>query len=106
MSCVEHCPEEKAIGFSFFPGQKKVGSFTIAVIIGLLFTGGIVTAKMTGHWQNKIPKRAYLSYVVQTSFPWNSRKEVDPETMEKMMMVMKNIQMQRAKTVRPEMKQN
>ncbi len=104
MSCVEHCPEEKAIGFLFFSGQKKAGSFTIAVIIGLLFTGGIVTAKLTGHWQNKIPKRAYLSYVVQTRFPWNSRGQVDPETMEKMMMVMKNIQMQRAEMVRPEMK--
>lgn len=97
MACVDHCPEEKAIGFSFVSGRIPGGATAAAMILCLLFTGGVYTAKATGHWQNRIPKSQYLRYVVQTSMPWNSRGEVDPVKMEKMMTIMKNLQIQRSK---------
>jgi polyferredoxin len=97
MSCVDHCPEEKAIGFSFFGGKAGAGAVTVALILCFVFAGGIFAAKTTGHWQNSIPKPAYLSYVVQTAYPWNTGEEIDPKTLEKMMTVMKNIRMQREK---------
>lgn len=97
MSCVDHCPEEKAIGFSLFTKKIRAGALSIALIIGLLFTGGIVAAKLTGHWQNSIPKQMYLRYVLQSSFSRNMQGEMDPAKMEKMIKIMKNIQMQREK---------
>ncbi len=100
MSCVDHCPEDKAIGFSYLGGKIEAGAVTVALLLCVVFTGGIFTAKTMGHWQNSIPKPAYLSYVVQTTYPWQSREEIDPETMEKMMTVMKNIRMQRAKMMK------
>ncbi|MDA3789660.1 MAG: hypothetical protein PF503_14345 [Desulfobacula sp.] len=99
MTCVRNCPEKQAIGFSIFPGNIQFGQTAIALILVLTFLTGISMAKAPGKWQNDITKSEYLRYVMQSKMPWNSNGQVDPEKMEKMMMVMKKVQAQRVQMV-------
>lgn len=95
MTCVKNCPEDKAIGFYMFPVKKTVKQAVFALILFLLFAGGITTAKVSSNWQNEIPKTAYLQYVIQQNIPWDTQGRIDPEKMEKMKKIMKNIQAQK-----------
>ncbi len=60
--CEKSCPEKDAIEFSLFNGRKSFTPGLIAFTFLLIFCTGITLAKMTGHWQNKISTREYLSY--------------------------------------------
>lgn len=95
MTCVKNCPEKQTIGFSLSPGNIQLGQTAIAVILVFIFSMGISMAKVSGNWQNEITKPAYLRYVIQSNLPWNSKGQVDPKKMEKMMRAMENIQAQR-----------
>lgn len=99
MACVTNCPEKQALGFSIYPGNIQLGQTAIALILVLIFSMGIFMAKASGKWQNEITKPEYLRYVMQSTMPWNSNGQVDPEKMEKMMRAMKNIQAQRAQMI-------
>ncbi len=63
LSCVKACPENQAIGFSFF--RIPTGPVGLALVIVCLFAAGIATAKITGNWQNDIPKKAYVDVISQ-----------------------------------------
>jgi len=95
MTCVQTCPEKKAIDFSIYPGNIQLGQTATALILVLMFFMGIFMAKVSGKWQNQITKPAYLRYVIQSTMPMDSTGQIDPEKMEKMMRAMKNIQAQR-----------
>lgn len=95
MTCVNTCPEKQTLGFSLSFGNIQLGQTAIALILVLMFFMGISMAKASGNWQNEISKPAYLRYVMQSTLPWNSNGQVDPEKMEKMMKAMKNLQNQR-----------
>jgi polyferredoxin len=99
MACVKNCPEQQAIGFSIYPGNIQLGQTAIALILVLIFFMGIVMAKASGNWQNKITKPAYLRYVIQSTMPWNSNEQADSKKKGKMMRAMKNIQTQRAQMI-------
>ena len=95
MTCIKNCPEEQAIGFSITTGNIQLGQTAVALILVLIFSMGISTAKASGKWHNEITKSEYLRYVMQSKMSWNSTGQVDPEKMAKMMKAMKNIQAQR-----------
>ena len=58
----------------------------------LIFVVGISIAKISGNWRNKISKTQYLGYIFQNNMSWNKNGRIDPEMMEKMIKIMKNIQ--------------
>lgn len=95
LECVTHCPEKKAIGFSFFTALTPVSRTNLAVLIVLIFITGIGVAKSTGHWQNSISKKEYLIHVVQAGSPTNPMQRIDPEKLERMRQMM--LQMQKSR---------
>lgn len=101
MTCVTNCLEKQAIRFSIYPAKIQIGQSALALILVGIFFTGISVAKASGKWQNKITKPAYLRYVIQSSMPWNSTDQIDPEKMEKMMRAMKKIQAQRIQMHKP-----
>ncbi|MCP3875128.1 MAG: 4Fe-4S binding protein [Desulfobacteraceae bacterium] len=101
MTCVKNCPEKQSIGFFVFWGKMRIGQPTMALILILIFFGGISLAKVSDNWQNKITKPEYLRYVIQKDMPWGQNGQIDPKKMEKMMEIMKNIQAQRAQRTQP-----
>lgn len=40
----------------------------------------------------KLPNQSIFRYVIQSTMAWNSNRQIDPDKMEKIMIVMKNIQ--------------
>jgi len=79
-----------------FPGfslnQKKLGLSFV-----LLFVIGISIAKLSGNWQNVISNDEYLHYGIQSSDPFISDERIDPEKMEKMMSLMKDMDAQKSR---------
>ena len=94
MTCVKVCPEKKAIGFSMFAGKLYPGPVTMALIPVCIFFAGIMLAKVSGNWQNSITKPAYLRYV--NRMQWELNTQTDPQKMEKIIRMMKQVQAQRA----------
>lgn len=64
LECVNVCPEEVALKYSFLKNRFSVGSIGVAMCILIMFSLGIGMAKMTGHWENRISKKAYLYYMM------------------------------------------
>lgn len=95
MTCVNNCPGKNVLGFSFFSGKLPVKEPMLALIMILVFATGISLAKLSGNWQNKISKEAYLGHVIQRNLSWSGKGEMDPQKMEKMIQMMKNLQSQR-----------
>ncbi|NOX35299.1 MAG: 4Fe-4S binding protein [Deltaproteobacteria bacterium] len=59
LQCVNVCPEKNALKYSFFK-KIPIGSVGIGMILLVMFSFGIATARLTGHWENKISKKAYF----------------------------------------------
>ena len=92
--CVETCPSKDAIGFSLFSGKTPLNQKKMALILLLLFIVGISTARLTGHWHNKVPMKAYKEYVLPSPvsrMPLSSSK-ISPEKRERMIKRMRALQ--------------
>jgi len=98
--CVETCPSKDAIGFSLFSGKIPLNQKKIALILLLLFTVGISTARLTGHWHNKVPMEAYRQYVLPKPLPSMSMSpgKISPEQMERMIKKMRALQAAQSET--------
>ena len=98
LRCVDICPQKDAIGFSLFSGKLSMNQKQIALILIVVFTVGISTAKLTGHWQNDVPIQAYQQYILRSrmpQMPWNNNsanRKMEPEEMEKMIEMMQHMQ--------------
>jgi polyferredoxin len=92
LECIKTCPERDAIGFSLFQGKIPLNQKTLGLSFILLFSFGISIAKLSGNWQNKITNDEYLHYGIRSSVSFNSDGQIDPEKMEKMMSMMKNME--------------
>ncbi|MCK5661924.1 MAG: 4Fe-4S binding protein [Thiotrichaceae bacterium] len=93
LRCVDACPHIEAIGFSLggWKGMKQQG---IALTLIVLFFIGIMTARLTGYWQNNTSINAYRSYLIKKQYPKAIFNNMDPEKMKKMIEIMKGIQRQ------------
>jgi NAD-dependent dihydropyrimidine dehydrogenase PreA subunit len=94
LTCVETCPEKGSIQFSLFAGKKPIAPSFLALFFLLIFTGGITLAKSTGNWQNVISKQEYLSYIAPASNTFSSLDGIDPEKMNRMILMMKQFKEQ------------
>lgn len=95
MSCIEACPEKKALHFKLVPSRKPLGSIVMAIFFVLIFTAGITIARLTGHWQNDIPLQAYLQYTVPKTPPAKTFDHISPEKMERMILIMNQVRAQK-----------
>ena len=91
LTCVENCPERGAIQFSLLAGKKPIMPSFLALFFLLIFAGGITLAKFTGNWQNVISKQEYLGYIAPASNPFSSLDQIDPEKMQRMILMMKQL---------------
>lgn len=92
--CAETCPSKDAIGFSLFFGKIPLNPKKTALILLLLFIVGISTARLTGHWHNKVPMKAYRQYVLPSPLsrmPMSLGK-ISPEQMKRMIKKMQELQ--------------
>jgi len=64
LQCVNVCPEEGALKYSFFKNRFSMGSVGVAICFLAMFSLGIAAAKITGHWENRVSKKAYLYYMM------------------------------------------
>ena len=101
LRCVENCPEKGVLRFSFFSGKPSLSPVMMGVVFVLLFGTGIMAARMSGHWQTRIPAHQYLVYaarnqaVGETPQGRISQKQVShghSEKMKKMIMMMQKKQ--------------
>ena len=59
-----------------------------------MFTSGIMLAKFTGNWQNKITTQEYLSYTTPERDTFSSFDGMDPKKMQRMILMMKQLKEQ------------
>jgi polyferredoxin len=93
LTCVDACPHTEAIGFSL-GGWKIMKQKGIALTLIALFFIGIMTARLTGYWQNDTSINAYRSYLIKKQSPRAVFKDMDPEKMKRMIEMMKKMQQQ------------
>lgn len=94
LTCIETCPEKDAIQFSLMGVKKTIAPSLLAVFFLIIFAGGITIAKLTGNWQNEISTQEYLSYTVPDIHTFNSFNQINPEKMQRMILMMKQLKKQ------------
>ena len=74
LECVAVCPAEGALAFALpkMPlvadaKPKRVAPWVVAAAIAALFVGLVGGAKLTGHWNTDISKRAYMQLVPEAN---------------------------------------
>jgi polyferredoxin len=106
LTCVQSCPEKEALGFTCRAAGPSLPAAGMALGWIIFFSGGIALAMVTGKWQNEIPVQAYISYAVSMNREVNSLDRMDgltrmdgmdPEKMQKMALMMKRIQEEKAR---------
>lgn len=97
MTCIGVCPEKEAIGFSFSAINKTAAPHVLALFFILVFSSGILIAKFTGNWQNKVTKQAYLSYASPLAKQIDPMGRIDPEKMKRMILRMQQLKEQQAR---------
>ena len=70
MDCTEICPVEdtlnlKTVGF----GKKVWSTIAVGVVILVLFSGLVVTARVSGHWQTRIPENEFRMVLQRIDSP-------------------------------------
>ncbi len=63
LQCVNGCPEEGALRYSFLKSRFSMGNIALGMSLLLLFTGGIALARLTGHWQNRVSHETYYFHM-------------------------------------------
>jgi polyferredoxin len=97
LSCVSACPEKNAIRFALHRVRPSFRHALPGIVIAVLFTAGIATARLSGNWHNSIPKEAYLAHVNRPpSVQIGGHPEIDVEKMKKMIQAVKARQAQTA----------
>ncbi len=99
LRCADVCPRQGAIGFSLFP-RLSMPPQRIALVLAGLFAAGIITAKLTGYWQNDTSEQAYRRYFISRQLPgkipgsMNTGKmeAPDPEKVKKMIEMIKRME--------------
>ncbi|MCG8616060.1 MAG: 4Fe-4S binding protein, partial [Desulfobacterales bacterium] len=99
LTCVENCPEQDALKYGFSASGRNIHGGIMAVLLILMFAGGITWARMSGNWQNDISNREYLGFAgpaVSPQVPGGmDLRHMDPEKMKRMIRAMEMMQRQR-----------
>ncbi len=62
MECIAVCPAKDALNFEL-PRKKHLSPVVVAATIAILFLGLVSYAKLSGHWDTKIPLEIYMQLV-------------------------------------------
>ena len=70
MDCTESCPVENTLGLKTVGFGKKVWSTAlVGVVIIFLFGGLVYTARISGHWQTRIPESEFRMILQRIDSP-------------------------------------
>lgn len=69
LKCVSVCPEKDTLYLSPLKRSGIIKPWVYAVSISLLFLGGSLLARATGHWQTSISNREYLFHISHLDLP-------------------------------------
>jgi len=64
LQCVNVCPGEGALKYSFLKNKFSMGSIGVGLSLLIIFSSGIAMARMAGHWENRVSKKAYFFYMM------------------------------------------
>ncbi len=70
MKCVDACPENDTLYISASKRKGILKPWIYAASICLLFMGGSLAARITGHWQNDISTHEYMFHVKNLDLPF------------------------------------
>ncbi|NOY36074.1 MAG: 4Fe-4S binding protein [Chlorobi bacterium] len=59
LTCTSVCPEPDTLSLNLYKQRKPVSARSVAVLVILIFLLFVGTARLTGHWQNKISADEY-----------------------------------------------
>jgi polyferredoxin len=62
LECVAVCPAKDALSFEL-PRRKRLSPAIVAATITILFLGLVSYAKLSGHWETRIPRQIYMQLV-------------------------------------------
>jgi polyferredoxin len=62
LECVAVCPAKDALAFEL-PRKQRLSPAFVAAAIAILFFGLVTYAKISGHWETKIPRALYMQLV-------------------------------------------
>ena len=91
LRCVDVCPEKNVIKFSFFPGNTPVSQKKIALVLIVFFTLGITASKLSGHWQNNVPVKAYRQYLLDSRMQSDKPVRISRKEMRHMIEMMQKM---------------
>ena len=66
LECVAVCPAKDTLIFAA-PARKAVPAWSVATAIAVLFFGLVSYAKVSGHWDTRLPQQIYFQLVPQAS---------------------------------------
>jgi len=61
LTCVGNCPESGALSMAFL--KRPVPGIVFVIVVVLLFGGGVLTGKLSGHWQTSLTYGDYQRLV-------------------------------------------
>jgi len=61
LTCVSNCPEPEALQISVW--KRPLPAWGFALLVVLLFSGGVMLGKATGHWQTNLTPAGYRQLV-------------------------------------------
>ena len=93
LRCVAVCPEKETLYISSGTRSGILTPVLYAVIICLLFIGGSVAGRLTGHWQTSISNNEYSFHIahLDTPFYQHNRGQVPVYNKQAWMMMMEKI---------------
>ncbi len=65
LTCVSNCPKKGALDMTFL--KTPVSRFAFIVVVLVLFGGGVLTGKLTDHWQTSLTYRDYQQLIPMAS---------------------------------------
>jgi len=70
MDCTRVCPVEDTLKLKTAGFRKKAWStLSLGIAIGLVFTGLVYTARITGHWQTRVPEKEFRMILQRIDSP-------------------------------------
>lgn len=66
MTCVSVCPVAGALEVKV-SRRHRVPAWAIAALIAMIFSGAVMTARMSGHWETSLPHEVYAYLVARAS---------------------------------------
>jgi ferredoxin len=93
LKCVAVCPEKNTLYISSATGSGILKPLLYAATICLLFMGGSIIGRLTGHWQTSISNYEYSFHVahLDTPFYQHNRGQVPIYNKDAWMMMMERI---------------